>query len=118
MDTRNNILMILDNTLEGCQIIGFNWDYRYINTTAALQGRKTKEELIGKTIIEVYPGIEQTEMFHRLKQCMERRISVRMENEFTYQDGSKAWFQLRMEPVLEGVFIFSNDITKEKTIDK
>jgi PAS domain S-box-containing protein len=37
-----------------------------------------------------------------------------MDNEFTFPDGSKGWFELHMEPVPGGVLILSNDITKEK----
>jgi PAS domain S-box-containing protein len=37
-----------------------------------------------------------------------------MDNEFTFPDGSKGWFELHMEPVPGGVLILSIDITKEK----
>jgi PAS domain S-box-containing protein len=104
----------LDNMLEGCQIIGFDWRYLFVNTVAARQGLSTKEELIGHNMVEKYPGIEKTEMFNRVKQCMEKRIAEAMENEFTYQDGSKGWFALSMQPVPEGVFIISEDITTRK----
>ena len=40
-----------------------------------------------------------------------------MDNEFTFADGSKAWFELHMEPVPEGVLILSIDITKNKSIE-
>jgi len=42
------------------------------------------------------------------------RVPHQMENEFTFPDGSKARFELHMEPVPEGVLILSIDITKEK----
>jgi signal transduction histidine kinase len=37
-----------------------------------------------------------------------------MENEFTFPDGSKGWFELRFVPVPEGVCILSLDITENK----
>ena len=78
---------VLDYLLERCQIIGHDWRYLYLNDAAAGHGRKTKEELLGKTMMEMYPGIEHTEMFALLQDCMENRTSHQIENEFTYQDG-------------------------------
>ncbi|MBI4548785.1 MAG: PAS domain S-box protein [Ignavibacteriae bacterium] len=108
----------LDHMLEGCQIIGFDWRYLYINDVAAKQGRRTKEELLGHTMMEMYPGIENTHMFAQFRRCMEERVPHRIENEFTFLDGTKGWFHLSMEPVPEGIFILSEDITKEKQLDE
>jgi PAS domain S-box-containing protein len=104
----------LDNMLEGCQIIGYDWRYLYVNRTLCRQWRKSKKELLGKTMIEAYPGIEKTELFSALRRCMKKRVSHKMENEFTYPDGSRAWFDLSIQPVPEGLFILSVDITGRK----
>ena len=108
----------LDNMVEGCQIIGFDWKYLYLNEAATRQGRRAKEALLGRIMIESYPGIETTEMFSKLRQCMEQRVPIQMDNEFTYPDGSAGWFRLRMEPVPEGTFILSEDITEKKNSEE
>jgi len=105
---------ILASMLEGCQIIDHDWRYLYVNNTATKQGRKTKEELLGHTMLEVYPGIENTEMFARLRHCMEKRTSHRMENEFIFHNGTQGWFKLSVKPVPEGILILSIDITEHK----
>jgi PAS domain S-box-containing protein len=105
---------VLDHLLEGCQIIGFDYRYLYVNDTVAEQGRKTKEELLGHTMLELYPGIETTPMFSLLERCMQHREPAEMENEFTFPDGSIGWFALKIEPVPEGVFILSVDISERK----
>lgn len=108
----------LDNMLEGCQIISPDWRYLYVNDAVAKHGRREKEELLGNTMMEMYPGIDDTEMFQVLRRCMEERTHERMENEFEYHDGNKAWFELSFEPVPEGVFILSIDITERKRAEK
>jgi PAS domain S-box-containing protein len=113
----NRLQVSLDHMIEGCQIIDFDWRYVYLNEAAARQGRKMKEELLGYTMMQVYPGIDRTEMFSNLRNCMTNRVPRRMENEFTFPDGSKGWFELYMEPVPEGVLILSIDITKSKAIE-
>ena len=107
----------LDNMLEGCQIIGRDWRYLYVNDVVATQGRRYKEELIGHKMMEMYPGIEETAMFAVLRQCMENRTVHRMENEFTFHDGSKGWFELSIQPIPEGIFILSLDITQRKRVE-
>ena len=37
-----------------------------------------------------------------------------MDNEFTYPDGTKEWFELSIQPVPEGIFILSIDISERK----
>jgi PAS domain S-box-containing protein len=103
--------------LEGCQIIDHDWRYAYINESAAKQGRRTKKELLGHTMMEMYPGIENTELFGFLGECMTKRIPHRMENEFIFPDGSRGWFELRIEPVPEGILILSLDVTKRKELE-
>lgn len=105
---------MLDLLLEGCQVIGFDWRYRYVSDTASMHGRMARAELLGRTMMEVYPGIEDTPMFRALSRSMEERRSARLENQFVYPDGEEAWFDLRFLPVPEGVLVLSLDITEQK----
>jgi len=109
--------LTLDNMLEGGQIVGFDFRYLYVNDAVALQGRKTKEELIGHTMMEVYPGIEHTALFISMKECITKRTSQHILNEFSYPDGSIGWFELSIQPVPEGIFILSYDITERQLIE-
>jgi two-component system cell cycle sensor histidine kinase/response regulator CckA len=105
---------VLDSLTEGCQVIGRDWKYLYLNNAAARQGRKSREELLGRTMEEAYPGIEATALFPVLRRAMDERLTQVMENEFRFADGSTAWFELRIEPVPEGIFILSLEITERK----
>jgi PAS domain S-box-containing protein len=107
----------LDYMLEGCQIIDYDWRYVYVNKAAAAQGRKSKEELVGFTMMQVYPGIERTELFSHLRSCMLNRLAEQVDNEFTFIDGSKGWFKLSIEPVPEGILILSIDISENRQIE-
>lgn len=104
----------LDNLQEGCQIISFDYRYLYLNDVSAKQGRNLKADLLGNTMMEKYPGIEKSHFFTLLRECLENHVSHKMENEFVYPDGTVGWFALNIEPVPEGAFILSADITKEK----
>lgn len=109
---------VLDGIPEGCMIIGFDWRYLYVNDVATRHVCRAKEELLGHTVMEMYPGIEDTEMFAQLWRCMEERIPDSVENEFTYPGGAKRWFELNIKPVPEGIFILSLDITERKRVEE
>jgi PAS domain S-box-containing protein len=104
----------LDDMLEGCQIIDFDWRYVYVNDAAIKQGHQTREALINHTMMEAYPGIESSEMFGVLRDCIKNRVVRQMENVFVYPDGAIGYFELSFQPVAEGAFILSIDITKRK----
>ena len=104
----------LDNMMEGCQIIDYDWRYLYINDAVTKHGRSEKKEMLGRTMMEVYPGIEKTDMFTALQRCMNDRITEHLVNKFDYPDHSYAWFELSIQAVPEGIFILSFDITKRK----
>lgn len=108
----------LDNLIEGCQVVDHDYRYLYLNAAAARQGKHALDELLGRRMEEVYPGIESTPMFASLRLCMEERVPARLENAFRFPDGSTGWFDLRLEPIPEGVFILSEDITEEKQMNE
>ena len=104
----------LDQMFEGCQSLGFDWRYLYLNAAAEKHNRRPNEELLGRKYMDMWPGVEDTEVFVVLQRCMEERITSRIENEFIFPDGRKGWFELNIQPVQEGVFILSQDITERK----
>lgn len=108
----------LDNMLEGCQIIGFDWRYRYINAAGARQHRRPTELLLGRTMMEAYPGIEATALFASLRRCMDERIAQHSETEFVFPDGTQGWFDVNVQPASEGIAIFSVDVTERRRVDE
>ena len=104
----------LDCLREGFQIIGFDWKYVYVNPAAARHGRRSPAELVGRPITEAYPGIDRTYLFSVLRRAMEERSSHVFENLFTFPDGSTGWFEIRVQPVPEGICVYSADIDSRK----
>jgi PAS domain S-box-containing protein len=108
----------LDNMLEGCQIIGSDWRYLYLNDAAIKHSRMSREDLLGYKYTEIWRNNENTELLGIMKHCMEKRISHHMENKFTYPDGVQGWFELSIQPVPEGIFILSYDISERKQTEE
>lgn len=101
----------LDGMLEGCQIIGRDWRYLYLNDVVVAATGRTREDLIGRRMMDVYPGIERTDLFRMLRSCMEGRQPLRLTNLFPFPDGRMRWSELSAEPTAEGILILSQDCT-------
>lgn len=108
----------LDNMMEGCQIISPEWRYLYVNETAARHGRQPASKLLGRTMMECFPGIEHTTTYAVMKRCMDEQHSEQTENLFVYPDGKHAFFQLCIQPVPEGIFVLSLDISERKRVEE
>lgn len=108
---------LLQNMREGIQVIGYDWRYLFVNSSVVGQSKYSNEELLGHTMMEKYPGIENTELFWVLQRCMKERKPELFENEFTFPNGAKEWYELSIQPVPEGIFILSMDITERKKTD-
>lgn len=108
----------LDNMMEGCQVIDFEWKYIYINDAAIKQGRLHPSAYMGNNVFELFPLTIGSPLHDVLKKCMEKREICKTEQEFVYADGSKAWFDLHLYPSLEGIFILSLDITESKEAER
>jgi two-component system, cell cycle sensor histidine kinase and response regulator CckA len=107
----------LDGIKEGCILLGFNWRHIYINAIALKYSDRTKEELFNNSLMELYPGVEKTELFAGLLRCMHERVSQQVVFPFEYPDGTKRWFESSIQPIAEGIFVLTNDITERKRIE-
>ncbi len=116
--SESTVFSVIEEMHEGLQIIDENFCYLYVNKAAARHGESSRDDLIGHSMQECYPGIEETEMFSLLKLTMSDRKKRRMENEFQYPSGEKKWFDLLFEAHERGLLIRSLDITEQKKIEE
>lgn len=105
---------VFDNMIEGVQVLDHDWRYYYVNESLAKHGNSTKEAMLGNTMLEKYPGIEKTTMFKSFEYAMYDRLPTDLISEYVFQDGTRKWFELSIQPVPEGIIILSSEITKLK----
>ncbi len=118
IQTEERFRSAFDQMLEGCQIIGYDWRYIYLNRSAELHNRRPNSELLGKRYQDMWPGIMQTEVYKIIEQVLNTRSTYQFENEFVYPDGSLGWFNLSIQAIQEGVLILSIDISERKMAEK
>ena len=109
-----NNFRLFDKLIEGIQVINSDWKYIYVNDSAVVHSKLNREKLLNHNALVLYPGIEKTELFLNMKAVMNDRITKNMINKFEFPDKSIGYFNLFIEPIEEGIMIFSFDITDQK----
>ena len=105
---------VRDQLLEGYHLIAPDWRYLDVNDAAARQLRRTKADLLGRRLPELFPGIEETPLFATLARCMAGSKAVDTGQAFTFPNGESAYFELRIRPVAEGLLVLSLDMTSSR----
>jgi len=108
---------MFDKMLEGVQVLDKDMNYLYLNDAVAKQSMSTVDELIGENIITKFPSVKGSLLLSKIEECLTTRKSHKMQNEFTHNNGEIGWFDLRIEPIDDGVIIFSFDVTAQKQLE-
>lgn len=116
-EKERNFNALIENMIEGAQIISKDFTYLYVNQSLCKQAGVKKTDLIGKKMSEVYPGIEKTHMFKQLELVLKENKPILLYNEFTFPNGHTDFFELNIQPIPEGVFIMSMMINDKVKLD-
>ncbi|TGL57776.1 PAS domain-containing sensor histidine kinase [Leptospira jelokensis] len=106
-----------NNLSIGMQIVDEEMRYYFLNDSLLKQIQMEREQIIGKAMVDVFPGIENTEIFKSIQTCFATSENQFVINEFEYPDGSRKVYKLDLERVEEGVLILSTDISATKEYD-
>ncbi len=102
------------NILEGISDHFVAWDREwrciYANRLPA-KLRKTREEILGKSLFELFPDAAAFEHFSGLQRAMTERTPVHYETFYAPWD---TWFDVNVYPTEEGISMFCLDITDRK----
>ena len=91
----------------------FDWEFRYlyVNGPACEMSGKSREDLVGHTLWEVFPEIVGTDVEQRLLDAMHLGIASRYEFWFPPLE---TWFEQRLYPTAHGINQFTIEIGERK----
>jgi PAS domain S-box-containing protein len=104
----------LDEIKEGYTIMDRELRYVYVNRAGAEQTHLTREQLLGHSPLELYPGFEGTEIHQALERALRTGERQRIDDEFTHADGEIGQFELNIQPVPNGLVVLSIDQTERR----
>ena len=108
---------LLESMSEHIAVLDSEWRYLLANDALARSIKIPKEQLLGKRLTDVFPGIEKSAFFEAGERVMKSRKPASVTSEHTFEDGQTAWFETHIYPVPEGIMYVANDITGRKLAD-
>lgn len=104
----------VNNILESMTDLFYSLDpeWRFVDINSNTQARfgKTREELIGKVIWEVYPNAINSPLFSNFHKAMEENVPVHFELASTIVPGT--WFEVNAYPSAKLLSVYLRDITE------
>jgi len=102
---------VLQTIHDAYVLIDRQWRLVYVNCAAVHGMRRKQEDVIGRTLWELFPEISETELGVQYRRSMENRTPATAE--FFYAPHA-AWWEIRFYPVAEGLAVFAWNITERK----
>lgn len=90
------------------------WRYTYINSSGARLLGKSVEELLGRSIWDVFPDAVGGAYYVGMHEAVATQRSIRQES---YYAPWERWFENYIYPTPDGVTVFASDITARKTAE-
>ncbi len=106
---------VLDSVADVHMLFDRDWRYLYANEAAVRAIGRPREQIIGRTLWEMYPDIVGTELDRQYHRAMEERLLVAFDFNYLTLD---TWWENRFYPVSEGLSVFATDITERKRVEE
>jgi PAS domain S-box-containing protein len=92
------------------------WRYTHVNPAAASAFHMTREQLLGKSLWELWPPAYDLPIGVNFRRSMEERKPLHFE--CSYPEPVSRWFECRCYPTEEGLATFFSDITDLKQAEE
>ncbi|NYI40884.1 hybrid sensor histidine kinase/response regulator [Demequina lutea] len=106
--------IILESMSEGVSAFDFDWRFVYVNASAERILEHTREELLGRTVWEQFPGLEGRDLRGTVAQTLESHTLER----FSYRTLTGKWLEISISPSAVGATVFFRDVTEVRQLSE
>lgn len=111
IESKQQVSKILESITDGFFTVDHQWRFTYFNQKAEQILQKTRTELLGQNLWEVFPEIIGTTLEREYRTAITKQITVKFEG---YYLPLQKWFEVHAYPSKDGLSVVFNDITKCK----
>ena len=105
-ETESKLKLVLENTSEGIVILDKNLTYTFWNKAEEKLTDIKKEEVLGKTVEEAFPGFEKSDFYKMYQRILESGKPEEMTADFTLPNGKTKTYLDRVYPYGDGLIMF------------
>jgi PAS domain S-box-containing protein len=92
-------------------LLDHQWRYASLNSAAVRAIGRPREQILGRTLWELYPDIIGTELERQYRRAMNERIAVSFD---FYYSTVGTWWENHFSPAPDGLAVFASEITQRK----
>jgi PAS domain S-box-containing protein len=109
---------LLASMSEHIAVLDSELRYVLVNDALTRSFNIQREQLLGKKLTEVFPGIEKTAFFEAVQHVLKSRVSTSVIDAHRFEDGGTGWFEIHIYPVAKGIMYVATDITERKQMEE
>ena len=108
---------VLNSMAEGFLLLDRDFRVVTINAGGLRFEKRSREQIVGLTQWEAWPGTEDSELGRLYRRVMQERVPATLEHRYVWPDGRYAWIEVRVYPSGEGLALFYRDTTERRRAD-
>ena len=109
-----HISSILESITDAFVSIDHNWRYTYVNHSAAKLLGKTREQMLGNVLWDIFPGVKGSQFDKEFHRAVIQNVPVHFES---FYPPHNAWYDCHCYPSDDGLSIFFTNINERKEIE-
>ncbi len=109
---------VLENMGEGVVLLDRDFRVVDINAEALRLERRSRDEIVGHSHWDAWPGTETSVLGRTIARVMAERVPASLEHHYLWPDGGDAWLDLRVYPTADGLALFYRDVTGRRRADE
>jgi serine phosphatase RsbU (regulator of sigma subunit)/PAS domain-containing protein len=113
-EANQRTLRILESITDSFYILDHEWRFTLVNAEAECVLRKSREELVGRQIWEVFPMVIGTMFEKEYRRAMAEGVSIYLEE---FSPSLSAWLEVRAYPSPDGLSVFFQNIDARKSAE-
>jgi PAS domain S-box-containing protein len=107
----DDISDILESITDGFYTVNRNWELTYINSEFERTLHRSRNEVMGKNLWDVFPEARNLAYYSQYHSVMDNRVSVHFEE---YFEPLQIWTQVNAYPTRDGIAIYFIDVTEQR----
>lgn len=110
--------VLLNEITDGCWVLDEEWRYQFVNEAGARLVNRKPEEIVDRTLMELFPEVEGTPFHEAYRKAMETRTMQRVTAPFAFRDGRTGFYEVNIYPVTGGILCIGRDVTEQKRMEE
>jgi PAS domain S-box-containing protein len=111
IESKQQVSRILESITDGFFTLDHQWRFTYFNQKAEQILQRTRTELLGHNLWDVFPELAGTTFDYEYHKAVEQQVTVSFDE---FYIPLQKWFEVHAYPSNEGLSVVFNDITKHK----